>query len=113
MLLTDSTITLICSWYDSGADVDKSSSYVLDGVSVYLDNAVTTSSGGATASNLTKIRIPYREGYLPEDAWKGQSDSWTLRTGDRIVVNGKTMTIQRWRDNTLGRLSPHWYVEAK
>ena len=36
MLLTDSTVTLICSYYDSGADVDKSSSYVLDGVSVYL-----------------------------------------------------------------------------
>lgn len=113
MLLTDSTVTLICSYYDSGADVDKSSSYVLDGVSVYLDNAAATSAEGAAASNLAKIRIPYRKGYLPEDAWKGQSDSWTLRTGDRIVVNGKTMTIQRWRDNTLGRLSPHWYVEAK
>ena len=110
MLLTDSTITLICSWYDSGADVDRTSSYALGGVSVYLDNAVTTSSGGATASNLAKIRIPYRAGYLPEDAWKGQPDSWTLRMGDRFVVNGMTMTIQRWRDNTVGLLSPLWFV---
>ena len=38
---------------------------------------------------------------------------WTLRTGDKIIVEGEQKTITRVHDNTCRRFEPHWYVEAQ
>lgn len=120
MLDANKSVTIVCSWYDGTADADKEETFVLDGVSVHIDTSVATSTGGAAAADLAKIRIPFRDRYISEDQWlqrrkDGHWDtkSWTLRLGDTIIVNGKQKTITRVRDNTCRRFEPHWYVEAQ
>ena len=114
MLDANKSVTVSCSWYDGAADVDREVSFVLRGVSVHVESSVATSTGGITADDLVKIRIPYRKGYVPEDQWSQKKQtSWTLRIGEKIIVNDKTKTITRVRDNTSRRFEPHWYVEAQ
>ena len=120
MLDANKSVTVTCSWYDGTADADQEASFTLDGVSVHIDHSASPSTGGVTASNLARIRIPYRDGYLPEDQWIERQKSthwnkkvWTLRIGDTIFVNGEKKTIMRWHDNTNRRFEPHWYVEAR
>ncbi len=120
MLDANKSITVFCSWYDSTADADREVLFTLDGVSVHIDYSVSLSTGGITASDLAKIRIPFRDGYLPADLWIEQQKSehpnkniWTLRNGDTILVDGEQKTIMCWRDNTKRRFKPHWYVEAQ
>lgn len=120
MLDANKSVTIICSWYDSTADADHEVSFALDGVSVHINHSASPSTGGVAASELAKIRIPYRDGYLPEDQWIKQQKSehwnkkvWTLRIGDAIFADGEKKTIMCWRDNTNRRFQPHWYVEAR
>ena len=120
MLVANRSITITCGWYDGSADTDREASFTLDGVSVHIDHSASQSSGGVTASNLARIRIPFRDGYLPEDQWIKRQKSthwnkkvWTLRIGDTILVEGEQKTIMCWRDNTKRRVEPHWYVEAR
>lgn len=115
MLCADRTVAVVNGWYDSVADADKESVFTLDGVSVYFDRAANTTGGGVTASNLIKIRIPFREDYLPEDQWKQDhpADKWTLRLEGKVIVDGESRTILRIHDNTTRRFCPHWYVEVR
>lgn len=119
MLCVDRSITIINKYYDGIADEDKDVSTNLSNVSVYFDRAGTASSSGVTSTDLVKIRIPYRKGYLPENQWLSRRKDnqycpyWTLRLGDTVVVNGVEKTILRCRDNTGPKLHPHWYVEAR
>lgn len=120
MLDANRSVTVVNSWYDGAADTDREVSTVLDGVSTHFVHSASASSGGVIASDLAKIRIPFREGYLPEDQWLAQQKSdaleksvWTLRVGDTVIVDGKRKTILCWHDNTGRRFNPHWYVEAQ
>lgn len=120
MLDAVKSVTITCSWYDGTADADREVSFTLDGVSVHFDHSAAQSTGGVTASSLARIRIPYREGYLPSDQWmekqkskNGDENIWTLQIGDTIFVDGEKKAIMCWRDNTTRRFEPHWYVEAR
>lgn len=120
MLDANRSITITCGWYDGAADADREVSLTIDGVSVHIEHSASQSSGGVTASDLARIRIPYRKGYLPEDLWierqksnHWDKDVWTLRIGDTILVDGEKKTVMCWRDNTKRRFEPHWYVEAR
>lgn len=120
MLDANKSVTITCSWYDGTADADKEETFALDGVSVHVDTSAATSTGGIAAADLAKIRIPFREGYVPADQWiqrrkdnHWDKKSWTLRIGDKITVDGSPKTITRVRDNTSRRFEPHWYVEAR
>lgn len=120
MLDANKSVTITCSWYDGTADADKEETFALDGVSVHVDTSATTSTGGIAAADLAKIRIPFREGYIPAEQWiqrrkdnHWDKNSWTLRIGDKITVDGMQKTITRVRDNTCRRFEPHWYVEAQ
>ena len=113
------SITVVNSYYDGSVDKDVEVSTALSDVSVYFDRAGTNSDSGVAASDLVKIRIPYRDDYFSEDQWLSRrkqnksSLDWTLRIGDTIIVDGKKKTILRFRDNTGRSFSPHWYVEAR
>lgn len=120
MLDAVKSVTITCSWYDGTADTDREVSFTLDGVSVHIEHSAAQSTSGVTASNLARIRIPYRPGYLPSDLWIERQKSnhwnkkvWTLRIGDTILVDGEQKTILCWHDNTARRFEPHWYVEAR
>jgi len=120
MLDAVKSVTITCRWYDGTADTDQEISFALDGVSVHIDHSASPSTGGVTASSLAKVRIPYRDGYLPEDQWierqtseHGDKKIWTLRIGDTVLVDGEQKTIMCWRDNTNRRFEPHWYLEAR
>ena len=119
MLCANRSITIINRYYDGTADEDIDVSTKLSDVSVYFDRAGTASSNGVTSTDMVKIRIPYRKGYLPEDQWLDRRKNsqyctaWTLRLGDTVIVDGVEKTILRCRDNTGQKLHPHWYVEAR
>lgn len=120
MLGADRSITVLCSRYDGAIGTDQEISFVLDHVSVHYAYAASPSTGGVTAADIVKIRIPYRLGYLPEDRWTehqkaapGDPSFWTLRLGDKIFVDGQSKTIMRFHDNTGRRFQPHWYVEVQ
>ncbi len=120
MLDANKSVTITCSWYDGTADADQEVSFTLDGVSVHIDHSASLSTGGVATSDLARIRIPFRDGYLPPDLWIERQKSeplnkkvWTLRIGDTILVNGEQKTILCWRDNTKRMFEPHWYVEAR
>jgi hypothetical protein len=120
MLDANRTITITCTRYDGEMDIERDVSFTLDGVSIHTVHSGSASSGGVTASDLVKIRIPYRPGYLPEDQWEkwqkinpGNRSAWTLRVGDSVMVDGEKKTILSWHDNTRRRFEPHWYVEAR
>lgn len=120
MLGANRSVTIVNSWYDGASDTDREVSTTLDGVSTHFVHSASTSSSGVTASDLAKVRIPFREGYLPEDQWIARQKSdrqdkavWTLRVGDAVLVGGQRKTILRWTDNTDRPFSPHWYVEAQ
>lgn len=120
MLGANRSVTIVNFWYDGDADADRKVSTVLDGVSTHFVHSASASGSGVTASDLAKIRIPYRKGYLSEDQWieRQKSDHadknvWTLRIGDTVLVDGQRKTILCWRDNTGRRFEPHWYLEAQ
>ena len=120
MLDASKSITITCSWYDGNADVDRETSFTLDGVSVHFERAASASGSGITASYLAKIRIPFRSGYLPWEKWMEQQKAkpgnnafWTLCIGATVLVDGESKTILRCHDNTGRRFCPHWYVEAR
>lgn len=120
MLGANRSVTIVNSWYDGASDTDREVSTVLDEVSEHSVHSAAPAVGGVTASDLSKIRIPFREGYLPEDQWIARQNSdrqdkaaWTLRIGDAVLVGDQRKTILRWTDNTGRPFSPHWYVEAQ
>ncbi len=102
MFAANQTITVINRIYDGKSDTESEVSTVLDGVSVYDNDAASVSSGGITKSGLLKIRIPYS---LPDGA--------QLTIGSTVIWGGRKGTILRSRNNTHRRFAPHWYMEAE
>lgn len=115
MLGADQTVTIVNRWYDGTNDADREQEFRLDGVSVFYDCSAGTSNGGTSATDLVRIRIPFRKDYLPEDQWKQDhpADKWTLRLEDKVIVGGQSRTVLRIHDNTIRRFQPHWYVEVR
>lgn len=115
MLSAEKNVTIVNSYYDGDLDKDVEVRTVLKGVSVFFDHSAGALSTGIHSSDTVKIRIPFRDFYLRSDLWQEKKNSrrWTLRVGDKIIVDGESKTILRFRDNTDRRFARHWFVEAQ
>ena len=116
-------------------DLEMEINTTLVGCSVHNRTVATASATGLAAASISQIRIfsdgttlaatqraptalvPAVDKFVTPKEWAAQgplsaADSWTLRPGDKIEVDGQTMTILAVHDNRQGRRFPHWYVEA-
>lgn len=88
MLDANRSIVVINSYYDANADADKEVLTLLSGVSVHFENAAAPSSGGITAGNLAKIRIPMRPKFLRADLWEEARKAVVVANDGDVAVDG-------------------------
>ena len=111
MLNATKTIMVTNLWYDSEKRADRKTVTSLCGCSWHEQYRATPGTGGLTASGVVKVRIPAEQTaeYTPPDRYTGTG--WTLRPGDRLQCDWRTVTVLAVHDNRAGAL-PHIYVEA-
>lgn len=117
------------------ADIETEISTTLVGCSVHNRTVASATAEGLSSASIAQIRI-FAGGhtqaatqraraalvsadgkFVDPQQWDAleagsAADSWTLRPGDKIEVDGQAMTILTVHDNRQGRRFPHWYVEA-
>ena len=134
-LLATKTITVRNLYSNAEEDIEKELCTILVGCSAHSRTVATASAAGLAAASISQIRIfsdgttlaatqkaptalvPAVDKFVSPKEWAVQgplsaADSWTLRPGDKIEVDGQAMTILAVHDNRQGRRFPHWYVEA-
>lgn len=134
-LLATKTITVRNLYSNAEEDIEKELCTTLVGCSAHSRTVATASATGLAAASISQIRIfsdgttlaatqraptalvPAVDKFAAPKEWAAQdllsaADSWTLRPGDKIEVDGQAMTILAVHDNRQGRRFPHWYVEA-
>ena len=134
-LNANQTIVVRNLYSNAEEDIEKELCTTLVGCSAHSRTVATASATGLAAASISQIRIfsddttlaatqraptalvPAVDKFVTPKEWAAQgplsaADSWTLRPGDKIEVDGQTMTILAVHDNRQGRRFPHWYVEA-
>lgn len=117
------------------ADIETEISTTLVGCSVHNRTVASATAEGLASASIAQIRIfagghtraatqraraalvSAVDKFVDPQQWDAleagsAADSWTLRPGDKIEVDGQAMTILTVHDNRQGRRFPHWYVEA-
>lgn len=134
-LNANQTIVVRNLYSNAEEDIEKELCTTLVGCSAHSRTVATASAAGMAAASISQIRIfsddttlaatqraptalvPAVDKFVTPKEWAAQgplsaADSWTLRPGDKIEVDGQAMTILAVHDNRQGRRFPHWYVEA-